>query len=216
MALPINIENLLNGNTIEWDRIELKKAWDPTDIVHDICAFANDVNNWDGGYIIIGVEETKGVAVLPPKGLERNQIDSYQKKLIEISKKVSPDYFPQSMPYKYDGKHIYIIWVFAGDNRPYKAPVSLSKKKSEKAYYIRKASTTVKVQPGSIEERRLIELSSRIPFDDRIYHSANLDDLKLSLIQSYLQEIKSSLFDESIKIPFSELTIQMKIAKGPT
>ncbi|WP_185096056.1 hypothetical protein [Kaistella palustris] len=31
MALPINIENLLTGETVEWDRIEFKKGWNPED-----------------------------------------------------------------------------------------------------------------------------------------------------------------------------------------
>ncbi len=34
MALPINVEELLHGNTVEWDRIELKKGWNPEDIIH--------------------------------------------------------------------------------------------------------------------------------------------------------------------------------------
>ncbi|MDO8899595.1 MAG: KTSC domain-containing protein [Bacteroidales bacterium] len=34
MALPINIDELLHGNTVEWDRIELKKGWNPEDIIH--------------------------------------------------------------------------------------------------------------------------------------------------------------------------------------
>jgi len=54
MALPINIDELLHGNTIEWDRIELKKGWNPENIIHSLCAYANDINNWDGGYIIVG------------------------------------------------------------------------------------------------------------------------------------------------------------------
>lgn len=69
MALPININELLHGNTIEWDRIELKKGWNPEDIIHSLCAYANDINNWDGGYIIVGVEEENGMAKLPPLGL---------------------------------------------------------------------------------------------------------------------------------------------------
>lgn len=70
MNLPINIEQLLNGNTVESDRIEFKKGWNPESILHTLCAFANDVNNFDGGYIIIGVEESNGLAILPPTGLK--------------------------------------------------------------------------------------------------------------------------------------------------
>ena len=215
MALPINIEELLNGNTIEWDRIELKNSWNPEEIIHTLCAFANDINNWDGGYIVVGVEEEKGVAKMPPIGLQQNQIDAIQKRLIELSNKIAPHFFPTSQPYVHSDKNIFIIWASAGDYRPYKAPVSLSEKKSEKAYYIRKGSKTVKVQSGSIEERRLLELTSRIPFDDRVNHFAKLNDLNLGLIRTYLQNINSSLFEESINIPFSDLCVQMKIAKGP-
>ena len=59
MALPINIDELLHGHTVEWDRIELKKGWNPEDIIHSLCAYANDINNWDGGYIVIDVGERR-------------------------------------------------------------------------------------------------------------------------------------------------------------
>ena len=109
MSLPINIEELLNGNTIEWDRIELKKGWNPEDVIHTLCAYANDINNWDGGYIIIGVEEENGIAKLPPYGINANQLDTIQRKLIELSHKITPFYTPVSQPYLKDGKHILII-----------------------------------------------------------------------------------------------------------
>lgn len=215
MTLPININELINGRTIEWDRIELKKAWNPESIIHSLCAYANDINNWDGGYIIIGVEEENGKAKLPPYGLEINQLDAIQKKLIELSYKISPSYIPISQPYLLNGKHILIIWAPAGDNRPYKSPVSLSKSKSEKAWYIKRGSITIKIIDGSQDERRMLELAARIPFDDRINQNASLNNLSLQLIQAHLKEINSSLYDESRMIPFQDLCKQMKIAKGP-
>jgi ATP-dependent DNA helicase RecG len=215
MALPISIENLLHHKTIEWDRIELKIGWNPEDVVHFLCAFANDINNWDGGYIIIGVEEESGVAKLPPFGIEPSQLDGLQKKLIELSYKISPAYIPVSKPYSIEGKHILVIWAPAGDNRPYKAPVSLSDKRSEKAWYIKRGSKTIRVKDSSEDERRLLELTARVPFDDRINQNASLDDLSLQLIQAYLKEVMSSLYDESTKISFQDLCNQMKIAKGP-
>jgi len=53
MALPINIEDLLNKRKIEGNRIEFKKGWNPADIYHSICAFANDFDNLGGGYILV-------------------------------------------------------------------------------------------------------------------------------------------------------------------
>ena len=214
MSLPINIEELLNGNTIEWDRIELKKSWNPEHIIHTLCAYANDINNWDGGYIIIGVEEENGVAKLPPYGININQLDTIQRKLIELSHKIIPYYTTVSQPYIKDGKHILVIWASAGDFRPYKCPVSLGKKREEKAYYIRKGSKTIKVLSGSEDEKRLLELTARVPYDDRINQTATIDDLSLALIQVYLKKVKSALYEESTKIPFEELCLQMKIVKG--
>lgn len=45
MGLPINIESLVHGNTIEWERLEVKQGWNPEDVIHSMCAFANDLNN---------------------------------------------------------------------------------------------------------------------------------------------------------------------------
>jgi len=78
MALPVNIEQLVHGNTIEWERLELKKGWNPEDILHSMCAYANDLHNWGGGYIIIGIEENGGQPILPPFGLRDEQIDFIQ------------------------------------------------------------------------------------------------------------------------------------------
>jgi ATP-dependent DNA helicase RecG len=205
MALPINIEELLHGNTVEWDRIEFKKGWNPEDIIHSLCAYANDINNWDGGYVIIGVEEENGKAKLPPIGLQVEELDAIQKKLIELAHKLSPTYTPVSQSYLMNERHILVIFAPAGDNRPYKAPISLSEKRTERAMYIKRGSKTIKVKDGSDDERRLIELTARIPFDDRINQTATLDDLSLRLIQNYLKEVMSSLYEESTKIPFSEL-----------
>jgi ATP-dependent DNA helicase RecG len=214
MALPINIDELLHGNTVEWDRIELKKGWNPEDIIHTLCAYANDINNWDGGYIIIGVEEESGKAKLPPVGVSIQELDAIQKKLIELSYKISPIYVPVSQPYLIGGKQILVVYAPAGDNRPYKAPTSLSEKRIERAMFIKRGSKTVKVKEGSDDERRLIELTARIPFDDRINQTATLDDLNLRLIQSYLNEVRSALYEESMKIPFAELCRHLTIAKG--
>ena len=76
MALPINIEDLLNKRKIESNRIEFEAGWNPDKIYHTICAFATDLDNIGGGYILVGVEEENGIAKRPVKGLAENEIDS--------------------------------------------------------------------------------------------------------------------------------------------
>ena len=58
MGLPIGINQLLNGKVVEWERIDFKKGWNPEDVVHSICAFANDMHNWGGKLINRGSLQT--------------------------------------------------------------------------------------------------------------------------------------------------------------
>ena len=144
MALLININKLINGSVVEWERLEFKKGWNPLDVIHVICAFANDINNWGGGYIIIGIEAKEGIPVLPPSGLKISEIDKIQKELLNLLYQLDPIYTPVIQPEIFQKKHILIIWVPGGDNRPYKAPDSLGKNNKSKSPYIRKSSSTVK------------------------------------------------------------------------
>ena len=49
MALAVNIEDLLNKQRIESNRVEFKKGWNPASIYHSVCAFANDIDDLGGG-----------------------------------------------------------------------------------------------------------------------------------------------------------------------
>src|SRR3972149_989132 len=152
MSLPLNINHLLRGKPVEWERLEFKEGWNPESVLHTMCAFANDINNWGGGYIVIGIEEKKGVPVFPPKGLSPAEIAKIQKELLNLSHKIKPEYFPMVEVTKYEGQDIVIIWVPGGTHRPYKAAVSLAKG-AEYTYYIRRNATTKRATPS--DERSL-------------------------------------------------------------
>ncbi|QHT65679.1 hypothetical protein GXP67_02850 [Rhodocytophaga rosea] len=210
-GLPINLNDLINATTVESERIEFKASWNPEDIMHTLCAFANDFHNLGGGYVIVGIEEHNGMPILPPKGLLPDQVDACQKKLFEISKRIVPEYFPVSSVEVYQGKHILVLWATGGDNRPYKCPKNIVLNPIYN-YYIRKGSNTVKANPD--EERQLYELANRIPFDDRINHTASIEDLKFPLIQSFLKDVGSELYQRATNIPFHELCQQLQVLKG--
>lgn len=212
MGLPINIEDLISGLTVESERIEFKRGWNPEVVVHSMCAFANDFHNWGGGYIIIGIDEHDGQPILPPAGLQQNQLDPIQKEIIQLGHRISPNYFPITSPQVLEGQHILILWCPAGDNRIYDAPTTLGTK-GQRSPYIRIGSNSIKAKDENL--KRLQELTARIPFDDRINNRASLDDLDLGLIREYLQEIKSDLFDPSAHMDFRDLCQTMHIAKGP-
>jgi len=212
MALPININDLVNGQSIEWERLEFKQGWNPEEIVHTMCAFANDINNWGGGYIIVGIAENEGRPVLPPIGLTPESLDKIQGEVLSLAYQLLPNYFPLIQPYVLQQQHILVLWCPAGDNRPYTAPITQGKG-TQRAPYIRFGSRSIIAKEDNL--RRLQELTARIPFDDRINGKATIDDLDLGLIQAFLQEVKSDLYEESKQIPFTDLCLNMKIVNGP-
>lgn len=217
MSLPVNIKLLLEQRIVESTRIEYKTDWNPEAVLHSICAFANDIDNCGGGYIVLGVEERDGRPVLPVCGLPAGRIDHINKELINKCKLIEPSYLPIVEPYAMDGKDIIVIWIPGGDLRPYKCPVSFPTEKSrhgEKAYYIRKMASTIKASPQ--EERELVLLSNRIPFDDRMNHAASIEDLRPALIADFLHRVGSRLYDDAMSRPLLDVAKDMKIVGGTT
>lgn len=96
--------------------------------------------------------------------------------------------------------------------RPYSCPSTLGDD-GRRQYYIRSGNRSVMAQGAN--QIRLVELTAKIPFDDRINQQAQLNDLDLGLIRKFLQEVGSDLFEESVSIPFPELCRLMQIAQGP-
>ncbi|MBN2425543.1 MAG: putative DNA binding domain-containing protein [Calditrichaceae bacterium] len=212
MPIPVNIDDLINGQIVEWERIEFKKGWNPEAVLHSICAFANDFNNWGGGYIIVGIESDTGQPILPPAGLNQNQLDPIQHELLNICHRLRPNYFPIVEPVVYEEKNILLIWAPGGSNRPYEAPESLGSG-SQYHHYIRLFSNTVKA--NNSERNELLSMAAQIPYDDQINHRAVINDLEQSIIQTYLKKVKSSLTDEFTNKPFKQICQNMNIIEGP-
>lgn len=213
MPLPINIDALLHGKAVEWERIEFKEGWNPEDIVQTMCAFANDFHNWGGGYLVLGVKSENGRPVLPPSGITPEQADAWQRKLLELSHSIQPAYHPISEPVQVDGQLILVIWVPGGEMRPYKAPISIGNDRREWAHFVRLQSNTVRAK-GEVE-RELLSLANRIPFDDRQNGGAQVSDFQPGLIQSFLAEVKSELETGVSKLSLEDLGRRMQIVRGP-
>lgn len=213
MAIPIGIEELINGNIVESNRIEFKADFNPTTILHSICAFANDIDNIGGGYIVIGVEEENGMPKFPIKGIEKNRIDGMLKSLLELCHYLEPFYEPVAEPMLYKNKHLIVVWCSGGFGRPYKAPKDAIERQANKYYYIRKFSSSVIASPE--EERELFYISETIPFDDRPNLTAEISDLNLGLLKEHLQKTGSSLTEHFDEKDLPELADDMQLLAGP-
>lgn len=217
MALPISIEALIKQQIVENTRLDYKRDWNPEDIIHSICAFANDIDNWGGGYIIVGIEEENGMPKFPIMGLSKNSLDAINKELLQYCNEISPRYLPVVEQVQFEGKEIIVIWCPGGEARPYKAPDHVYYKKSDKkefSYYIRKMSNSIKA--NQLEEKELMLLANNVPYDDRVNYQAKIPDLKSSLIQEFLNEVGSDLYEPSLSKTVEEVGTEMRIIGGPT
>ena len=214
MELEISVEDLLNKRKIESDRIEFKAGWNPDDIYHSVCAFANDYNNDGGGYIVVGVEEKNGVAVRPVKGISEYMLDEIQKEMLSYNNMISPPYFPKAIPLEVDGKWILVIVVRTVQQRPYKSPEHVTGKKDKKYnYYIRYLTSSVKA--NAEQERELINMSDQTPYDCRANHKAAFDDISPVLLEDHLRKTGSRLAKQVKERGVEEILEDMQLLVGP-
>ncbi|MBQ9251170.1 MAG: putative DNA binding domain-containing protein [Clostridia bacterium] len=213
MAIPINIDQLLNQQVVESNRIEFKGDYNPAPVIRTICAFANDIDNIGGGYIVLGVEEEDGAPVFPIRGIEKSRIDGILKKLLQHCHSLEPFYEPVAEPMLYQDKYVIVIRISGGFGRPYKAPEDVTAKLSTKRYYIRKFSSTVVASPE--EEKELFYVSSNIPYDDRPHLAADINDLDLGLMRAHLRAIESDLVQYEGKWSLLDTAESMQLVAGP-
>ena len=217
--IPLKIETLLEGQVVERNRVEYKEGWNPADIIHTICAFANDYSNVNGGYLVIGVEAKEGIPMLPPKGIAKERLDSIQQEIFQYCNLIEPRYIPmiEVLDYQNTGTHLLYLKCSPGDAGPYQAPVDVySRKGAEKRpdktmkYWIRPASLTTAAKQDEIAE--LYEKFNSIPYDDRENRRAKLEDIRRGFLEDFLRESKSSLVQELNNRSLEDLLVSLEVA----
>ena len=215
--IPLKLETLLAGKTVEQSRVEYKEGWNPNDIIHTICAFANDLHNVNGGYLVIGIKAENGIPILPPQGIAANRLDSVQQEIFQYCNMITPRYIPriEVVDYRNTGIFLLYLWCSAGDSGPYQAPVDVyaekGKKKDKRMYYwIRPASLTVAA--GREEIADLFDKFNSVPFDDRINRKATTADIRRGYLEDFLRDSRSSLVDEINKSSMEDLLISLEVA----
>lgn len=213
MALPINIDYLINRG-VESNRIEFKAGWNPDKIYHTICAFATDIENTGGGYILIGVEEENGGVKRPVKGLSQNSINAIERDMVGYDAKIKPTYRYITSIEEIDGQMVLVLWVPAGPNRPYSIPESVvAKSQSTPKYYIRSKSSTIEAKGAILNE--VHQLANRVPFDERGNEAITLSDISAVRVYEHLQTVKSKLADEFAPTSLWDILDKMDLLTGP-
>lgn len=212
MSILVNIQDLLSGVVVEGNRMEFKKGWNPTSIMRSVCAFANDFENEGSGYIVVGVDEENGKPIRPVFGFNPNDLEKIEKEIVGYCNLIKPSYFPRISLEAVDGKHVLVIWCPAGSNRPYKVPDDVISKHKTYNYRIRFRSNSI--VPNDEQETELIQLTAKIPFDDRVNAVASVTDLSKTLMREHLQETHSKLYEESEEMTVEELAEKMNLSQG--
>ncbi len=199
-CLTINLNDLLFMRGVESPRIEFKASWDEQttalQVLHTICAFANDFQNLNGGYVVIGVAQENNKAVLPPKGLTPDEIEAAQNWIRGRCNTLDPVYQPVLSPEVYENKNILVIWAPGSDTRPHQAPESQSKGALRK-HFIRLGSETVDADKHPDLRLQLLQMTARVPFDDRRALNASILDIRETKVREFLQDIHSDLIHEN-------------------
>jgi ATP-dependent DNA helicase RecG len=197
--LPINLDHLLRHRSVETSRVEYKATWDDRvtgeQVLKTICAFANDFQNLNGGYVVLGVAEQDGFPVLPPRGLEPARVDALQRTIRGLCNRLDPAYQPVLSPEVVEDRHLLVLWCPGSETRPHQAPSSLEKGPAPREFYIRLGSETVKAQGELLTQ--LLQLTARVPFDDRRAPGVGLEELRESRVREFLADIESDLLRES-------------------
>ena len=195
--LPIAIGSLIRDRSIESVRVEFKANWsaDVTgfQVLKTLCAFANDYQNLNGGYVVIGVAESEGRARLPPAGLSSAEIESAQRWIRGRCRAMQPSYEPIMSPEVLEGRDVLVVWAPASEARPHRAPDGPDSRSWK--FWIRIGSETVDAEAAG-KLAALLEQTARVPWDDRPAHRARIEDLREGKVREHLHDIRSALRDE--------------------
>ena len=115
---------------------------------------------------------------------------------------------------RFEDRNLIVLWAPGGLNRPYKAPTSVTAKKKDHRYYIRRYSSTIEAKGK--DEQELISLTATVPFDDRYNQASKVEELSSRLMEDFLREVGSRLADDARNLSTEALGRQMNIVGGPS
>lgn len=210
--IPLKLETLLAGRVVEQDRVEYKTGWNPNDVIQTVCAFANDLNSVNGGYIVLGIEANNGRPVLPPIGIDENRLDEIQQKLFEYCNQIEPRYVPVVEIVQHGDKSLVYIWCSGGDSGPYKAPVDVLAKKGNKRFehWIKPMSVVTAAKQTELFD--LFSKFSRVTLDERICQDASVGDINERWVNEFLSDSDSSLKSQMATMSLKDKLLSLQAA----
>ena len=177
MSARINLSELAERESeqTEWK----ENVADIDDVVRTLVAFANDLQNLGGGYVVCGAGETKdafGFPQLAKLGLPANRLKEVENKVLtRCRERVSPPIAPllEELPGK-DDAHRILVFV-----QPSTGSAHTCRSGDEGAkHWVRIGRATVEARNGILKDL-LVRKGGLAPWDRRPCEGATADDIDL-------------------------------------
>jgi predicted HTH transcriptional regulator len=205
MTYSIDLKELA---TRESEKVEWKENGDDREIVKKIVktisAFANDISNFGGGYVVCGAKETKdeyGFPKLEYTGLSADKLKEIEGKVLQHCREyVSPPIVPivQEMenPENKDTRILVFIVLATSEAHAYRNG-------ENSAYYVRISRETREARNGILSQL-LVKKQKVEYFDKRMHPTATESDIDVLLFRDSMQEMGLLFPEKSLEDYFSD------------
>lgn len=186
---------LRESEQIEWK----ENVADIDNVVATLSAFANDLANLGGGYVVCGAAESKdenGFPRLERTGLKANRLKEVEGTILtRCRERVSPAITPlvQEIPVAGDSDRRILVFIqpSTGSAHTFRSGAEGGK------HYVRVSRETREARNGILREL-LVRKGDLEPWDRRICAGATVDDLDLLALRDSLQRMK--VFSASVGV----------------
>ena len=188
MAVQIDLKEL---SARESERVEWKEnVANISDVVETIVAFANDISNLGGGYVVCGAKEGKdeaGFQKLFLTGLAASRLKEIEgKALSECREKVDPPIIPITEEITIpENDHRLLVFIVPATGHAHNYR---SSGKDASTYYIRLGRETREARNALLHEL-LLRKQVVEPWDRRMNREATIEDFDLVVFRDYLQQL---------------------------
>ncbi len=189
----------------ESEQIEWKEnVADIDDVVRTLSAFANDLQNLGGGYVVCGAREDRDVHGFPAlvrTGLDAARLHELEGKVLtRCREQVSPQIAPlieQLATDAEDRRLLVFIQPATGQARTFRSKSDGGK------HWIRVSGHTIEARNGLLREL-LVRKGALEPWDRRPCNGATVDDLDLLALRDALQQMRMFSAQEGVEPFLSE------------
>ena len=190
MSYNIDLKEL---SARESEKVEWKENGDDKDIVKNIVktisAFANDIANVGGGYVVCGAKEVKDEFDFPKveySGLTANKLKEIEGKIREqCTNRISPSIAPiiQEIDNPIDNKTKILVFIITATSKAH-----TYRDNETVRYYVRVGRETIEARNGILSQ--LLESKQEVvPFDKRANPNVDETDIDLLLFRDCMNEM---------------------------